>query len=98
MTDLPRRYHLIVGGGEVEAIELTPGNLDKAISWVGGAGVGVVEIDPFDDTLRYVAINLMTIDGIVRVSQGHFVIKDALGNVTAMGPNEFNEKYVLNDG
>lgn len=95
MTQMPRHYHLTVGGGEVEAIELTPEKLDKALLWTGG--VQVVEIDPFDNVLRFVAINFPTAGEIRRASQGDFIIKDGLGNLSVMGPNEFHSKYVLND-
>lgn len=92
---MPRRYHLVVGDGEIEALELTPEKLDVAVSWT--RGVEVVEIDPLDNRLRFVAINIPTSSGHKRASEGDFIIKDALGNLTVMGPNEFRSKYIQNE-
>lgn len=90
---MPRHYHLVVGDGEIEAIEITPDKVQKAALWTGG--VEVVEIHPLDKTIKFVALNFMTPDGIKRASEGHYVVKDALGNFSSMGPNEFHSKYKL---
>jgi hypothetical protein len=55
---MPRRFKMIIPPGEVEAMQLTPENIQKAETWSGG--IQVVQGDPFDGTLKFTAINIPT--------------------------------------
>lgn len=92
---MPRKYHLIVGGGEVEALELTSEKLEKAVTWTGG--VEVVSRHPMNGALRFAALNFPTSTGIGRAEEGDYIIKDALGNFSVMKPGRFNLTYELEE-
>lgn len=62
---------------EVEAIQLGKDNAEEVAQWCGG--LIVEEIDPEDDDKRYVAINIPTLEGTMRASEGDYVIKGVRG-------------------
>ncbi len=86
---MPKIYRLIVSN--VEAIEVTPDSVQRAAVWCGGRIAS--EIHPFDNTVRYVAINIPTLEGVKRASEGDFIIKSDDGSFDVMGGNAFRRKY-----
>lgn len=56
----------------VLAEQLTPENADELAHWCNG--VVVEEIDPEDESNRYVGINVPSFDGAVRVSEGAYLV------------------------
>lgn len=91
---MPRRFHLIVSPpGDVEAIQVTPEKVDRAALWVGG--VKVIETDPFDSSLKFVALNVPTENGVIRVPEDWWIIKRADGALEKMGPEEFAATYEM---
>jgi hypothetical protein len=67
----PKRYRLIES--LFEAVKLTPETVRDVVLWSGG--VEVEEIDPIDSSKKFVGINIPTIDGVKRASQGDYVCK-----------------------
>lgn len=89
---MPKKYELIPLAAE--AIQITPDSVHRAALWCGG--VEAEEIDPFDSTIRNVGLNVPTISGIHRCSQGDYVVRDPLTNVfSVMSQHEFEKKYRL---
>ena len=79
----------------VEAIQLTPESVHRAAVWSGS--VEVEEIDPFDKTIKFCALNVPTLEGIKRCQEGDYVVKDNDGNFSVMKKHEFEAKYHLVD-
>lgn len=78
-------------GQVVEAVQLTKENVDQVIEWCDGTGVE--EIDALDSEKRYVGINIPSWGGVVRASEGDFVIKDHLGEFHTRWPDHFNNMF-----
>jgi hypothetical protein len=94
---MPRRFKMIIPPGEVEAMQLTPENIQKAETWSGG--IQVVQGDPFDGTLKFTAINIPTErEGAVRAEPYWWVIKHNDGHFETMGPEEFAATYERVEG
>jgi hypothetical protein len=89
---MPRKFRLIIHPGEVQAIQLTPESVKRAATWCGG--VEVVETDPHDSKLKFVALNIPTARGVLRAEEGWWIIKDADGTMHVMGPEEFAHTYM----
>ncbi len=91
---MPRRFKLIVPAGEVEAIQITPDSITRAETWTGG--VQVVETDPLDSKLRFVALNIPTQEnGVLRAEENWWVIRKPSGTFEVMGPERFANTYEL---
>lgn len=86
---MPREYQLIPVN--VTAIKLTPESVERAAQFSGG--IQVEEIDPFDRSRRFVALNIPTLYGMKRASEGEYIVKDQKGIITIMSPSEFESKY-----
>jgi len=84
-----RKYQLLEVS--VEAAQLTADNVHAVASWCNG--VQKEEIDPFDHSKRFVALNLMTKDGPRRAQQGDYIVKNTIGEFSVMKPHEFEGKY-----
>jgi hypothetical protein len=74
----------------VEAIQLTPSNVQEVAEWCGG--MVVEEIDPQDNS-KLVALNIPTLEGPVRASENDFVIKGSGGQFSTMHPNAFDRRF-----
>lgn len=74
----------------VEANLLTKENVTAVALWCGGQQVE--EIDPFDNT-RYVGINIPTLEGTMRASEGDYVIKGVQGEFYPCKPDIFTSTY-----
>ncbi len=88
---MPKRYKLIMS--DVEAMQLTPERIKDAALWSGGKEAE--EIDPFDASRRFVALNLPTLAGVQRASQGDYIVRDAKGFWSVIPCHEFESKYRL---
>jgi hypothetical protein len=58
----------------VEAVQLLPENAETVARWCGGALAA--SANALDRTEVFVELNLPTLEGVVRVSQGDYVVKD----------------------
>jgi hypothetical protein len=85
--------HVVNGDDEHEnAMLLTP-ELATVISvWCGG--LLVEEIDPFDSTKRYPALNVPCGDEVKRASLGDWIVKKEDKTFDVMKPNEFLHSLV----
>ncbi len=91
---MPRKFRLIIPPGEVEALQLTPEKVQRAEAWTGG--VQVVQGDPLDSNLKFVALNIPTEkEGAVRAEPNWWILKHPDGHFSTMGPEEFEAKYEL---
>ena len=86
---MPKRFQLIPVA--VEAIRLDPTNVERAAVWCGG--VEITETDALDSTKKFVAINIPTLRGAQRASEGDYIIKDRNGGFSVMSAAEFDSKY-----
>lgn len=78
-----------------EAVQLTPETLTEIAEWCGG--VVTAEYHPQDRSKRYVAVNVPTIVGAQRASEGDWVVGDDIGHYV-VAPEEFEKNYELIDG
>ena len=88
---MPKRYRLKLV--DVEAIELTPENLDRAVLWCNGRAIE--EIDVEDSKKRFVGINIPTLEGVLRASETDYIVKNLRGGFTVMSKYEFESKYEM---
>lgn len=86
---MPRQYRLVAG--VVEAMQLTPQQVQAAALWCGG--MEVEEIDPMDSTKKFVGLNIPTLDGVKRAGQGDYILKHLSGQFEVMSLREFEAKY-----
>lgn len=77
----------------VQAIQLAPDNAEEIATWCGG--LVVQEIDPEDDEKRYDVINIPTLEGVMRASQGDYVIKGVRGEFYPCKPEIFSMTFEL---
>lgn len=77
----------------VEAIQLSKDNVEEVATWCGGAIAE--EIDPTDDEKRFVAINVPTLEGVMRASEGDYVIKGVKGEFYPCKPEIFQATYEI---
>lgn len=80
----------------VTAVKLTEANADHLAHWCGGSLVE--EIDPFDSSKRYPAINVPGMNGSrQRASVGDYIAQDATGTFFKSTPNMFEKIYTAVD-
>ena len=80
----------------VEAIQLTHDNVTEVADWC--TGKEVKEIDALDPKKSYVGLNFLSWNGIVRASEGDYIIRDALGGFHYMWPQRFEENFEKVEG
>lgn len=75
---------------EIEANELTKENAEAVAIWCGGR-----LIDEFDAITgdKYVGINIPTLEGVMRASEGDYVIKGVQGEFYPCKPSIFLATY-----
>jgi len=76
---------------QVQAWQLTPEDADSITLMVGGKLVE--EIDPEDADKKFVGLNIPTLEGVIRASEGDYIIKGPNGQYFVLKPNEFEYKY-----
>lgn len=86
MADLWRKRPVTI-----EANELTKENAEAVAVWCGGRLIE--EIDPHTPTNRYVGINIPTLEGMMRASEGDYVIKGVQGEFYPCKPSIFTATY-----
>lgn len=87
MADLYRRK----AGGSVEVNRLTKENAIAVTLWCGG--VQVEEIDVLDPGTKYVGINVPTLHGMARASEGDYIIKGEHGDFWPCKEDQFYSTY-----
>lgn len=75
----------------IEAEQLTRENAAELALMCGGHLVE--EIDPRNDSVRFVAINVPTTRGNIRLSEGQYLTRDVYGRWGTMGQRAFAELY-----
>lgn len=83
-------YHNILGE-EVSVNQLTAENAEAVTLWCHG--FQVEEIDALEPDKRYVGINIQTIAGGERASEGDYIIQDANGRFWPCKPYSFHSLY-----
>lgn len=86
MADLYRKKAVTI-----EANQLTKDNVEAVALWCGGQRVE--EIDPNDSDIRFVAINIPTLEGVMRASEGDYIIKGVQGEFYPCKPGIFAATY-----
>lgn len=76
---------------EIEANCLTKDNAEAVALWCGGQLVE--EINPEDSADRYVGINIPTLEGVMRASEGDYIIKGVQGEFYPCKPSIFTSTY-----
>lgn len=76
---------------EVEANLLTKENAEAVALWCGGQLVE--EINPENEDDRYVGINIPTLEGVMRASEGDYIIKGVQGEFYPCKPGIFTATY-----
>lgn len=95
---MPRKFEL-KAPISVEAMELSPITVHKAAIWTGG--VEIEEIDPEDNTKRFVALNIPTNrpeNPVVRVQEGDYIVKDPQGRFSRVSGEDFDKYFTLVEG
>lgn len=88
---MPQKYKLI--SHTVEAIQLCPDSSDRVAMWCGGMVID--EYDAQDKTKHFVAMNIPTIVGVKRASEGDYIVKDGTGVISVWKKNQFESEYEL---
>lgn len=79
-------------GDEEQAMLLTPELITVVSVWCGG--LIVEEIDPFDNSQRYPALNVQCGDKVKRASLGDWIIKKENNTFDVKKPKEFLQSLV----
>lgn len=77
---------------KVQAMLMSPELVTVISVWCHGQVVE--EIDPFDDSNRFLAINLRTREGVSRASLGDYVIKHEDGTFEVKKPGAFQHSHI----
>ncbi len=85
---MPKEYVLITH--TVLAMQLTPERVLDAEMWTNG--LKTTSVDPFDSTLKFVELNIPTLAGVKRASQGDWIVKKD-GVFEVMSDMEFRRMY-----
>lgn len=75
----------------IEANHLTQLNVEAVAVWCGG--VSVVEHDAFNHETTFAAINVPTIEGMVRAQEGDWVVRDPQGHFYVEKDSIFKERF-----
>lgn len=76
---------------EIQAVELTHDNVTEVAKWCNG--LEVREYDAEDRSKEYVGVNVPTLEGKVRASEGAFITKDIQGRFTVRSPGRFKSLW-----
>lgn len=86
---MPSKYELIVY--TIDAIQVTPDSVSRAVLWCGG--MQVEEVDPNDKSIKFVGVNVPTFEGMKRASEGDYILKTVQGSFNVMKRAEFERTY-----
>lgn len=76
---------------DIEARQVTPDTVADIVAWCGG--VQVEEQDALDPNRTYVGVNVPTLSGVVRVSEGDYVAKSPQGGFFAASAMELHANF-----
>jgi hypothetical protein len=79
---------------QVKAIQLRSDNAESVAEWCGGQTVEEIERHE-DGEKRFVGLNIPTLDGVIRASEGDYVVKEAHGGFTKISAQEFSSTYEM---
>ena len=79
----------------VEAIKITPENVKTIVAWCGGQIVE--EVDAMDSRNKFVGVNIPTFEGVMRGSEGDYIVKGIAGEFYPCKPGIFDATYELVD-
>lgn len=86
---MPKQYRRT---GDILAEQLTSENADELARWCNG--VVVEEIDPEDESNKYLGLNVPSFDGVVRVSEGAYLVYNRrTGNFSSMSKTTFESLH-----
>lgn len=88
---MPKLYRLIAH--TVEAIQLTAESVERAAMWCGGMVID--EYDAIDSTKKFSGMNIPTLNGVKRASEGDYIVKGPKGIFTVSPANVFESEYEL---
>lgn len=77
----------------VNALELTKENVEQLA--LSCAGMIVEEIDSLDPTIRFVGINVPTVNGVQRASEGDYIVQGSKGEFYIYKPEYFKTKFEM---
>lgn len=80
-----------INGTLVMAIQVTPETITQAELF--SSGQQVLEIDPLDSSITYVGINVPTLDGVKRASEGDYIVKELGGQISVVRKHVFQRCY-----
>ncbi len=83
----PRKYRM---KEVVEAMQILPETLERAVAWSNGREAE--EICPEDANKKYVAVNVPTMRGVIRISEGDYLVKQA-GQFRKEYRRDFEDQY-----
>jgi hypothetical protein len=75
---------------EFYAEQLDSSNAEELAEWC--RGLVVEELEPYASKKRYKAINVPTLNGVERLSQGQYLLCRE-GKFSIMGPTKFESEY-----
>lgn len=75
----------------VHAEQVTPATVQEIEQWCGGRQV--LEIDPLDNSRKFVALNVPTMEGVKRASEGEYVIRAQDGRFGVMSEQDFLQHF-----
>lgn len=78
----------------IQAMRISKTNAQVAAEWCGGEIVE--EISPTDANDTFVGINVPSLAGPFRVSEGQYLIRDEKGHFHARAKSSFENKYLTN--
>jgi hypothetical protein len=81
---------------EVEAYLLKKTNADELAKWCGG--LVIEEVNPADHLDIYVGVNIPTLEGTMRASEGDYIIRGVRGEFYPCKPGIFDDTYELANG
>lgn len=76
---------------EIEAMQLTASNVNEVARWCGGGAIE--EVSPRDHTDVYVALDIPTLEGVMRANCGDWVIRGVQGEFYPCKPDIFAATY-----
>lgn len=76
----------------IEAHKLTSTNVKEVTHWCGGIEVQELPLEEEGRTL--VGVNIPTLNGTMRASEGDYIVRDENRHFSKMSADEFEAKYV----
>lgn len=77
--------------GLVHVVEVIPENRDEIERFCGG--IIITEHDPEDHTKTYIGVNVPTLEGVIRASEGDFIVRSEAGRYSVEKREDFLAQY-----